>query len=328
MQANLLHAPHIRHQESTRAMMIDITLALVALYAIAFYYYGQRVIALGCISVAAAVLADVISLLLMRKRIHIRDLSAVITGLILPLLMPAAVDFHVPVVAALFAIFVAKAPFGGFGHNVFNPAAAGFGFAAICFPVQMFSYTVPLAHLPMTIVREDLMLATSPALSLKAGGIPQFDTIEMLLGNFAGPLGATNIIVLLACLLYLVFRGTLRWEMPVFFLLTTAILSLWFPRVQTSGIDSLLYEMMSGMLLFGAVFMLGDPVTSPKRDLTKIAYAIIAGCIVMLFRHIGNLEEGFIYALLLMNATVWGFDMIAESIAGYVRRKKPPSLLE
>jgi len=328
MRADRLHAPHIRHQESARAMMIDVLLALIALYAIGFYYYGPRVLALGGISLCTALLADMLSLLLMRKRVHIRDLSAAITGLILPLLMSPSVDFHVPVVAAVFAIIVAKAPFGGFGHNVFNPAAAGFGFAAICFPVQTFSYTAPLVHLPMQIVREELVFVTSPALSLKAGGIPQFDIVEMLLGNFAGPLGATNILVLLACLLYLIFRGTLRWETPVFFLLTTGLLSLWFPRAQMSAIDSLLYETMSGMLLFGAVFMIGDPVTSPKRDWTKIAYAMIAGCIVMLFRHIGSSEEGFIYALLLMNATVWGFDMLAETIAGRIRRQKPPSLLE
>ena len=328
MQAEQLRAPHIRHRESTRAMMIDVLLALVALYAISFYYYGQRALVLGLVSLVTAVLADTGALLLMRRRIHIRNLSAAITGLILPLLMPVSVELYVPVVAALFAIIAAKAPFGGFGHNVFNPAAAGFGFAAICFPVQMSSYPAPLTHLPIKLVRENLVFITSPALSLKAGGIPQFDIIDMLLGDYAGPLGATNILVILACLLYLIFRGTIRWEAPVFFLLTTSILSFWFPRAQISGFDSFLYETMSGTLLFGAVFMLGDPVTSPKRDWAKVAYAIIAGCIVMLFRHIGNTEEGFVYALLLMNAAVWGFDMLAEEVAGRIRRKKPPSLLE
>ncbi len=111
------------------------------------------------------------------------------------------------------------------------------------------------------------------------------------------------------------------------FLLTTALIAFLFPRFGDFEVTenlralSVLYEMSSGMLFFGSVFMMGDPVTTPKRSWTKAVFSIVSGIIVMMFRAYGNFEEEFPFALLLMNATVWGFDMIGERVAGFLRRK-------
>jgi electron transport complex protein RnfD len=227
---------------------------------------------------------------------------------------------------------VAKYPFGGTGHNVFNPAAAGYSFAAICFTEAMFLYPQPRGWLPLLgkiSEMTDITLTTSTAFTLKLGGVPKYDLIEVVLGNYPGPMGATNILVIAACLLYLMFRNTVRWEIPVFFFLSASVTA-FFIRLSglaagegwTMALEALPYELTSGVFLLCGVFMLGDPVTAPKRDWSKIAYAITAGILVMLFRRFGELEEGLPFAILLMNASVWGFDMLGERVASVIRRRR------
>lgn len=314
------NAPHIRFPEASRTLMINVLLALAVLYVMATFYYGPRALALGLASLLAATLTDFICLFIYGKRFNYRDLSPMVTGLILPLLMPASIPFHIPVIAAVFAIFIVKHPFGGTGHNLFNPAAGGFAFVAVCFPQQMFLYPSPMEYLPL--FPDSLVLGTSPAFSLSIGGEPGYDIVTMALGNMPGPMGATNILVLLAALIFLMSRRTVQWETPVFFLLTAALIAFWFPRAPVSSTLSVLYELMSGMLLFGAVFLLGDPVTLPKRDWARVLYGIVAAIIVMVFRRVSSLEESFVFSLLFMNAFVWLFDLLAERAVGLLRRKK------
>ena len=328
MKLNTYEAPHIRYKESTRGLMSDALVTMLFIYFMALYYYGPRVIMLGLVSVVAAVLSDCVCVLLAGRRVNPRDLSPVVTGMLLPLLMPASVPYYVAAVAAVFAIVVAKQPFGGVGNNVFNPVAAGFCFVAICFTDQLFSYTAPLQHLPVFGVL-DITTVNSPAFTLEVGGLPQYDLVDMALGNFPGPMGATNILVIVACLLYLVFRNTISWVTPLCFFATVGVYALLWPRVDsalladaTMRLQLVLYEMMSGMLLLGGVFLLGDPVTTPKRGWSKISFGVVAGLAVMLFRRFGGFEEEFTFAILFMNATVWGFDMLGEQAASFFRRRK------
>jgi electron transport complex protein RnfD len=302
------------------------------IYAMAFYYYGPRVLALLAVSAVTSCLCELLAVLISRKRINHRDLSPLVTGMLLPLLMPASIDYSVVIVAAAFAILVAKHPFGGTGHNVFNPAAAGYSFAAICFTEAMFLYPQPREWLPVLgKIGEmaDITLTNSPAFTLQLGGVPKYELVEVLLGNYPGPMGATNILVILACLLYLMFRNTVRWEIPVFFFAAASVtvflaqLSGLAPREGwMTALEVLPYELCSGVFLLGGVYMMGDPVTSPKRDWSKIAYAVTAGILVMLFRRFGGMEEGFTFAILLMNAAVWGFDMLGERVASLIRRRR------
>lgn len=328
MKFNHFDAPHIRHHESTRTLMLNMVVAMLFIYGLAYFYYGPRVIALGLCSIFTALITDVLCVLIARRRPNPRDYSAVVTGMLLPLLMPASINYYIVVIAAVFAIVVAKHPFGGVGHNVFNPAAAGFSFAAICFPDKLFLYPQPMHWLPLGSTA-DVLTVNGPAFTLSLGGLPQYRLLDMLLGNFPGPMGATNILVIAACLAYLSLRNTVRWEIPVFFLATAAVLALLFPRGGLElGLDLAMrarltaYELMSGMLLFGSIFLMGDPVTTPKRDIAKMAFAATAGIVVMLFRRFGGFEDSFTFALLAMNAAVWGFDMLGERFAR-ARRSKP-----
>lgn len=311
--------PHIRYKDSNKTVMDDVLIVFLALYFMAAYYYGARAVLLGLFAAGTALLCDVVCKIVLRRKITIRERSSIVTGLMIPLLMPASVPYSIAAVAVVFALVVVKYPFGGEGHNLFNPAAAGFAFAAICFPKEVFSYPAPLEHLPLADAAGAKTVLSS-AYALKAGGVPTGDLLEVLLGNVAGPMGATHVLVVCACLLYLLVRGVAHWQSPVFFLGTCALFAFLFPRASISGISSVLYELSSGFLFFGAVFMMTDPVTSPKRGGSAALYAVVAGVATMLFRRFGGFEEGFPFALLLCNAFSQNFDFLGEIVYRRLRR--------
>jgi Predicted NADH:ubiquinone oxidoreductase, subunit RnfD len=314
-------APHIHADQSTRGLMVEMVLILLVLYGMAYFYYGARALLLGAVSACTTLVCDIACTRISGKRVNLRDMSALVTGLMIPLFLSASIPLYIVVTAGAFAIVVAKHPFGGTGYNVFNPAAAGVAFVLICFPTLVTQFPIPLEPLPLFPTAE-LLQTTSSAHALSLGGVPAQPPIQMLFGYSAGPMGATNSLVILACLIYLLFRRVVRWEIPTFFFLSLSIVGFLFPRIPAGGGLSVFYELTAGTVLLGGVCMLGDPVTSPKRDWARMAYAFLAGVVVMLFRRFGRPEEGFVFAVLLMNSTVLGFDMLAEHFAGRYRRKR------
>lgn len=322
MRLNKSPAPHIRFQDSNRTLMWDMILALAVLYGIAYLSYGWRTIVLGGTAIGAAVICDALCVLLRGRRPNIWDFSPVVTGMILALTMPATIPYPIVAASAAFAILIAKHPFGGTGHNLFNPAAAGFAFAATCWPGQTFSYPTPFQHLPVfgTITAQ---LQENPVFVLKVGGLPSNDPTDLLLGNYPGPMGATNILVILACMLFLIYCKTIRWQLPVCFLGSCALMAFLFPRVGSGrGLQSIIYELMSGLLCFGAVFMATDPVTSPKRTSSMAIYGTFAGILTMLFRYLGGYESTLPFALLLSNTLAPAIDRYSEQAYRLLRRKK------
>ncbi len=282
-------------------MFNDCLIALLPLYIMAFYYYGWRPVVMALFSVATCVVTDIICVKVSGKKLNKYDNSAFVTGLILPLLLPATVPYMMVFSGAVFAMLVMKHPFGGLGNNPFNPAAGAFAFLAVCWPNLVFSYTVPLEQLP---VFGDISakLMDSPAFTMQLGGIPNINPIDMLLGNYPGPMGATNILVICACFLFLIFRRTIRWEIPLTFVATCALFAFLYPRIMGGHLQSVYYELSSGTLLFAGVFMLTDPVTSPTTRSGRLAFGFLAGMVTMLFRMFGGYEEGVCFAILLMNA--------------------------
>ncbi|MEG1953881.1 MAG: RnfABCDGE type electron transport complex subunit D [Hydrogenoanaerobacterium sp.] len=313
------NAPHIKTRESNRTVMSDAIIALLPLYLMAFYFYGYRALLLGLTSVFTCVLADCACVLLRGSTINPRDFSAIVTGMIIPLLLPASIPYYIIVAGGLFAILFVKQPFGGVGQNLFNPAAAAFALIAVSWPEKAFMYPMPVQKLEL-FGEVTAKLAEGPAHALKLGGIPTFNTLDMMTGNFLGPMGATNILVLFTCLIYLIFRKTVSWQTPVTFVATAALIAFLFPRVPTTGTASAMLEMLSGSLVFGAVFMLTDPVTSPKRGLAKYIYGMLAAVVTMLFRRFGGYEETVMFAVLLMNAFAPIIDRLSEIILRILRR--------
>lgn len=332
-------APHIRFQESNITIMSDMILLLAVLTGMACFFYGTRALAVCGVAVGCSVAADAVCVALRGRRPNPRDLTPVVTGMLIALAMPATIAYRIVAVASLFAVMIVKHPFGGTGHNPFNPAAAGFAFAAICWPQQIFSYPTPFEKLGLMGQFSDKLqsfvysvgtapnvqevvvkLYQNPVSVLRAHATPSNDLFEMLLGNFPGPMGATNILVILTCLGYLIFRNTVRWQLPVSYLASCAFIAFLFPRTYMGS--GFFYELMSGLLLFGCVFLLTDPVTSPKRESSMFLYGVFAGLITMLFRYFGGFDESVPFAILFSNAFVPVIDHYSETMHRLIRRKR------
>ena len=303
-------APHIRFKESVHTLFTDVIIALLPLYAMAFFYYGGRTLIMALAAAAVCFLLDILCRKMAGKVIKINDFSAVITGLLIPLMLPASVPYYVVIAACAFAILIAKHPFGGLGYNLFNPAAAGIAFVTVCWPKEIFRYPKPFEKIPL-ILNNPVELFSSPAAALKVNGAPSGDLLQYFLGNSLGPIGATSILVILSCMFFLIYRRTISWHIPVSALAAAAVFSLLFPRVSISLLNSTVYELFAGTLVFGAAFVATDPVTSPSFPIAKIIYGAGIGLLTMLLRWFGGFEEGFIFALLMMNTLSFALDRLA-----------------
>lgn len=234
--------------------------------------------------------------------------------MILPLLMSAATPYYVVVSASVFAIVFVKHVFGGVGQSAFNPAAAGFAFAAACWPTQVFSYPAPFAELEPFWKRFGNAFQR-PGLEPFSGRGTNQRYLGLLLGRFLGPMGLTNILVLAACLFYLLFRGAISWQAPAAFFGIMVLAMLLFPRIPESGPMSLVYEATTGMWVFGGIFMSTRPGTLPKRSSSRLAYGALAAVFTILFQQFGRVEQTFAFALLLTN--VFSFTLDRYSRTGF-----------
>ena len=311
------NAPHVRQSESVVTMMADVIIALFPIYMIAFFYHGARSIVLALVGALSCSLLSLLGSILLREK-PVADLTPIITGLIIPLLLPADIPYYVLVSACVVAIFVVKIPFGGTGNNLFNPAAVGFASVAICWPELVFRYPVTMQAIEV-FGESSVKIAQSPAYSLSLGAVPDYNILDMLLGSAPGPMGATNILVVAACGIFLIVKKAINFITPVSFLLPYFGLCMAFPRINVSPFESLCYEVLSGAVVFGAFFMLTDPVTSPKRDFGKLMAGISSAFVVFLFRYFGGFEMGFASALIVMNVFSPVFDEICESVLHVLR---------
>ena len=303
--------PQIRAEERSSLVMLDTAIALIPPFFMAVFYYGIRSLALGALTVLAALVTNWISSLFNGRGIEWWDASPVVTGMIIALMMPASIPFYIPMLAAVFAIFVVKFPYGGTGNNVFNPAAAGLAFVTICFGTQLSGYPTPLEPLSL-VVDETVKLVQGPAAILKMGAIPTISTEQLALGNFAGPMGTTNILVIAACLVYLLVRKNVKWYVPATYLGTVCVFASRIHHEDIGAMESIILELVAGSLMFVAVYMLTEPVTLPKRPMAKIFYAVTAGIVTMLFRYYGAVHYSAVFALLLTNAFSPLFDHLVE----------------
>ncbi len=318
-------APHYRRSESLRSMMLDVLVPLTLLMVLPVIYNGFRPVIMVLITSAVCVLTEVLCSLFARKELDITELSSVVTGAIIVMLMPVNAPIWLPCLAGVFAIAVAKMPFGGTGHTPFNPAAAGVAFVTLGWPQLVFGFRDfrETAHIPLFGNAEVPLLRSSAAL-MQQGARPEGDPYVALLGRAAGPVGATAIAVLFACLLYLLFRKAARWEIPVCFLASAALFAAIFPRISGTRLESVAYELMAGSLVFAAVFMMTEPSTAPKTSLARALYGVLGGVCTMCFRHFGAYEEGVVFAILLVNTLEPALDRLALKllVSGGERRGK------
>lgn len=308
----------------------DIIAMTMPLFLMAFFYYGPRPLLLALAAVLTAKLTDRFASVLRGRVYDKTENSSVAFALIIVLMMPATVRFRVVVAAVIIAVLVAKEAFGGYNSYPFNPAAVGFCVAAVSWPAEIFRYPPPqnwllnrqasFGELWQMWTFQNINLVEGPSSVLKAGGTPNLDIWQLMMGDYAGALGVTAALVLGACAVYLIVKKRLPLAAPFFFLLTSGLFAFFIPRIPgtpwemtfVTGVlhrlNSVKFELMSGALLFAVVFLVDEPGTLPKNTLSRIIYGSLLGLATMLFRHFGTYELGTCFALLLVNAVSGYFD--------------------
>jgi electron transport complex protein RnfD len=282
-------SPHIRSEETTKKIMLDVIIALLPAFVASIYYFGAKSLLLVVASVVSAVATEYATQKIMKKPVTINDLSAVVTGILLAFNIPASAPWWLPVLGSAFAIVVAKQIFGGIGFNFVNPALAGRAFLMSSWSVHMTGGFID----PIT----DAVASATPLAIIKgteAGQLPSL--YNMFIGNIPGCLGETSSVLLLAGGIYLIYRGVIKWLIPVVYVGTVAVIAL---LVDGSGM--VLYHLFGGGLMLGAFFMATDYATSPITDKGKVIFALGAGILTIVIRKVGGYPEGVSYSILLMN---------------------------
>ncbi len=299
-------APHIRTEQKSRHMILDVLIATAVLCVFSVFNYGPRPVYIVLCSILAAVVSEALCCLVRRKPLRtLLDGSAAVTGAIIGLVMSPMVAYWVPMVGSAFAIIVVKAPFGGYGRNVFNPAAAGIAILSYCTPLRMFTYPaigagmrLPLA---MELTAEDVAIGTSLAAQIRAGATPSVNRLHLLLGDFVGPIGTTAAFILLACAAYFIFRRSASAWTILPYLITCTIIAWFTPCAGLGLLHSTAAQLCAGYVLFTGVFLLNDPVTTPRFWLARVIYGVLTGALVMLLQRVGRVEAGSCFAILIMN---------------------------
>ena len=285
-------SPHIQSKTTTQSIMRDVIIALLPAAVAGSILFGWRAIVTILVCVATAVLSEFLFNLLTKKEQTVTDLSAVVTGLILALSLPAKVGIFHCIVGSVFAIVVVKCLFGGIGCNFANPAATARVFLIIAFSASIGGATAP------TLGGVDLVATATPLEVIKLGADTELPSlVDMFLGNRAGAIGETSALALIVGGLYLIFRRVIKWQVPVIYIATVFLLSL----IIKQDLTVALYQVLGGSLILAAFFMITDYSTTPINTLGKMVFAFGCGVITILIRFWGSYPEGVSFAILLMN---------------------------
>ncbi len=275
-------SPHIHSGKSTARIMLDVLIALLPATIAGTVIFGWKALAVVAVCVLCCVGFEALFNLAIKKKQTVGDLSAAVTGLLLALNLPADVPLWQCAVGSLFAIILVKCLFGGLGCNLVNPAITARVFMLVAFS----SLAVP--SFPAD--------AVSSATPLAAETMPSL--LDLFLGNHGGAIGETCALALLIGGIYLLVRRVITWHIPVLYIATVFVFSLFM-----EGFDAVaaLSMILSGGLFIGAFFMATDYTTSPYTSWGKVIFAVGAGLLTCLIRYFGSYPEGVSFAILFMN---------------------------
>ena len=298
-------SPHLHTKTSTKSLMRDVVIAMMPAVIVSVLFYGWSALAVLGVSVASCVLLEyLITRYLLKKACTICDYSAVVTGILLALNVPSTTPWWVVFIGAVFAIGVAKMTFGGLGQNLFNPAIAGRVFLLISFPTYMTDWTRPQGFIGGGL---DALSGATPLGLAKEGGvaaIESLDYMDLLFFNIGGSAGELSAIAILIGFVYLLVRKVIRPYITLSILATVAVFSGIFWAINPEQFTDPVFNLLTGGLLLGSVFMATDYVTSPMSNLGGIIYGVGIGVITMLIRYFGAYPEGVSFAILIMNSVV------------------------
>ncbi len=294
-QGNLLTvtpSPHLHSSNSIPAAMRDVIIALIPAFIASVYFFRISAVLVVVTCIVTAVVCEMAAQKLMKREVTVNDYSAVITGLLLALTLPATVPLWVAAIGAAVAIIIGKQLFGGLGNNIFNPALIGRAFLLASWPVATTGWVTPIDGVstatPLGIIKESL-------------GSELPNLTDMFIGNIAGCLGETSALALLLGALYLIYKKHIDWRIPTGYLATVFAITAVVGMTKGQGLSYPVFHLFAGGLMLGAFFMATDWVTTPVTKKGRVVFGIGCGLITVLIRLKGGYPEGVCYSILLMN---------------------------
>lgn len=289
---NVSMSPHVRAQSTTKSIMRDVVIALLPILAFGVYQFGLSALKVIAISVVSCVVFELLFELISKKPITVFDYSAVVTGLILAINLPATVPWWMPILGSAFAIIAVKMLFGGLGQNFMNPALAARCFLLISFTSRMNDFSI------------DGVSGATPLAMLKAG--ESVDLLTLFLGFHGGCIGEVSALAILVGGIYLIIKKVISVRIPLTYILSTVAFVFLINLVAGNEITAqyIVGQVLSGGLLVGAFFMATDYATSPITAKGQIVYGVILGLMTALFRTLGSAAEGVSYAIIIGNLLV------------------------
>ena len=303
-------SPHIRSAWTTQKVMLNVIIALLPALIAAVIIFGLRALTLTVICCTACVLFEWLFCLITKKESTISDLSAIVTGMLLAFNLPVNLPEYMAVIGCFVAIFIVKMLFGGIGQNFANPAITGRIVLMLSFTSYMSSWTAPFAYKDGV----DAVVSATPLVAAEE----QLPTLmDMFLGVRAGCMGETCALALLIGGIFLVARGLISPVTPVAFVGTVAACAL---MISGGDFNYMMYQVLSGGLILGAVFMATDYSTTPLTTWGKLIFGVGCGLLTFLIREFAALPEGVSYSILLMNILTPYIDKITIPRALGARR--------
>jgi electron transport complex protein RnfD len=313
-------SPNYRDKISTGRIMRELTFGLAIIYAFALYYYftkfgsayGIHALGLMATSLSVALLTEAAWCLFTKKKIStfLKGSYPWVTAIILTLMVPINITFYALGFATFFAIFFGKLLFGGFGQNIFNPAAAGRAVIFASFAGKV-AADITTSATPTTVIKSLGWMIDKPeavqAFLAKFGGLT-----NLFVGFYPGALGETSKVLILLVAVFLVWRKVIDWRVPVFYIGSVFVLASIIAIFKGMGFWYPLFHLATGGLIFGAVFMATDPVTNPTSASGRIIFAIGCGILTVLIRVKSNLPEGVLYSILLMNMMTPAIELLTD----------------
>lgn len=313
---NVSSSPHVRDQVTTSNIMFDVAIAMLPAAAFGVYQFGLNALIIIIGTVLACVASEYVYQKGMKKPITIADGSALVTGMILALNMPAGIPVWIPMLGGVFAIIVVKQLYGGLGQNFMNPALGARCFLMLSFSSAMTnSFAIPKGNAVWGGYQATLDAASSatPLMQVKeaAGGADVAASLkDMFLGTTWGTIGETSVLALLIGGIYLIVKKIIDWKIPVIYIGTFVVFNFIYVCVAKDAYMPVFYEVCGGGLMLGAFFMATDYVTSPITDKGKIIYAVLLGLLTGLFRFFGESAEGVSFAIIIGNLFVPLIEMV------------------
>ena len=282
-------SPHVRAKDTTGRIMLYVILALLPTSLFGIYNFGVKALILILVTIASCVASEWVFNKIVHKEQTIKDLSAVVTGLLLALNLPVNLPWWEAVIGGVFAIIVVKCLFGGLGQNFMNPALGSRCFLLIAFAADMTNFVT------------DTYTGATPLAALRNG--EAVNTMNMLVGRTSGTIGETSAIAILIGAIFLILMGVIDLRIPASYIITFVIFMLLFSG-HGFDVTYLTAQLCGGGLMLGAFFMATDYVTSPITPRGQIIFGICCGIFTGLFRCFGANAEGVSFAIILSNILV------------------------